>query len=107
MLSVMESAVEHGFAETRLPDYMQSFCEVRLAITGPDQSLRSENNIEKICNAFQKNLENDLKESLASQLEQKRESTNDNAVVSRLPTAEGHNATLHAYCMATSDCASS
>ena len=105
MLSVMESAVEHGFAETRLPDYMQSFCEVRLAITGPDHSLRSENNIEKICNAFQKNLENDLKESLASQLEQKRESTNDNAVVSRLPTAEGHNATLHAYCMATSDCA--
>ena len=41
VLSVMETAVQHGFEEKRLPDYMSSFCEVRLAITGKSKKLQA------------------------------------------------------------------
>ena len=40
VLSVMETAVQHGFEEKRLPEYMSSFCEVRLAITGKSKNTK-------------------------------------------------------------------
>ena len=64
VMSVMEGAVRNGFEERHLPDYMQSFCEVRLAITGPIDSFRSPDDISRICNAFKANLAHDLEESV-------------------------------------------
>jgi hypothetical protein len=120
VLSVMENAIAHGFEEKRLPDYMQSYCEVRLAITGSTHSLRDINDINAICLKFKNNLIKDLKESLNQQLNDERldsltlmpsESSPSHMIDgSKKPVryrqshSEGHNATLHAYCRAISDC---
>ena len=120
VLSVMENAVQHGFEEKHLPDYMESFCEVRLAITGSSHALRDMHDINNICSTFRSNLDKDLKESTALQLKDERLDSlslqrsekspshmNDGSrkpIRFRTTTAEGHNATLHAYCRATSEC---
>ena len=121
VMSVMEGAVRNGFEERHLPDYMQSFCEVRLALTGPSTVLRSQEDISKVCLNFRTNLEHDLAESVTQQLEAEhrdghqlspRETDSPKRLADgsakpvriRLKSSEGHNATVHAFCMATSDC---
>lgn len=117
IMSVMQDAIKHSVKTAHLPGYMESYCETRLAITGPASSLRDPSEISRICSTFRDNLKHDLQESEHLRLQEERsDSAKLGADAShyldggvrpghfRRSDDDGHSATIHTYCLATSQC---
>ena len=62
-MGVMEGALNSGVLTKDLPEYMRSFCEIRLSQGGNPLEPRSRDSITRVCEKFQTALKRNLDES--------------------------------------------
>ena len=119
VMGVMEGALNSGVLTKDLPEYMRSFCEIRLSQGGNPLEPRSRDSITRVCGKFQTALKRNLDESAAVQEGQiksdekdivhdgSRRSKDDHHVIParrKMSDDYGHTAAVHDYCIATSEC---
>eukprot|EP00505_MAST-04D_sp_SCG-Rhode-Island_P001813 Stramenopile-MAST_4_protein_1813 len=119
VMGVMRGALNSGVSTKDIPQYMRSFCEVRLATRGNQREMRTRDSISRVCGKFESALKRNLDES---ETLRKKSVMEDSRVISEdgrrtnLDTGErvkprrkasddsNHDAAVHNYCIATSEC---